>query len=84
MSKRLQVLLDEEELREIRKVARSKRLTVAEWVRQTLRHARREVPVSSRVRKLEAIREAMRHRFPAPPIETMLEEIERGYLSGDS
>jgi hypothetical protein len=84
MSKRLQVLLEEEELRDIRRVARSRRLTVAEWVRQTLRAARREVPTSSRSRKLDAIREATRHRFPAPPIETMLEEIEKGYLSRTS
>jgi hypothetical protein len=80
MSKRLQVLLDDEELREIRKVARSRRVTVAEWVRQTLRAARREIPTSSRMGKLDAIRDAARHRFPAPPIEDMLEEIEKGYL----
>ena len=79
MSKRLQVLLEEDELRDIRKVARSQRLTVAEWVRQTLRAARRQVPLSSRARKLEALEEAERYSFPAGPIEQMLGEIERGY-----
>ncbi|MBP1597340.1 MAG: hypothetical protein H6Q05_2717, partial [Acidobacteria bacterium] len=37
MSKRLQVLLDESELREIQRVARAQKMTVAEWVRQILR-----------------------------------------------
>jgi hypothetical protein len=76
-------LLEEPEMREIRQAARRNRMTVAEWVRQALRAARRRVPESDRATKLAAIREAARHRFPAPPIEQMLEEIERGYL-GDS
>ncbi len=80
MSKRLQVLLEEPELREIQKAARRNRMTVAEWVRQALRAARRRQPERDRARKLAAIREAARYRFPAPPIEQMLEEIERGYL----
>lgn len=81
MSKRLQVLLDEPELREIQKAARLNRMTVAEWVRQALRAARKRQPAKDAARKLEVVRNAYRHRFPAPPIEQMLEEIERGYLS---
>lgn len=42
MSKRLQVLLDEPEMREIRRIARRQKMTVAEWVRQALRAARSE------------------------------------------
>ena len=79
MSKRLQVLLEGSELREIQKVAREQRLTVAEWVRQALRQARRNEPGGSPARKLEAVRRAVRHDFPAGPIEAMLAEIERGY-----
>ena len=41
MSKRLQVILDDEELMEIQRIAELKQMTVAEWVRQTLRAARR-------------------------------------------
>jgi predicted nucleic acid-binding protein len=37
MSKRLQVLLDEQEWREAKRIARVQRLTVAEWVRQMVR-----------------------------------------------
>ncbi len=80
MSKRLQVLLEDSELREIKQVARRNRMTVAEWVRQALRVARRRQPKTDAARKLEVIRGAYRHEFPAGPIEEMLAEIERGYL----
>ena len=79
MSKRLQVLLADQELREIKQVARQNRMTVAEWVRQALRMARRQQP-TDRARKLEVVRAAYKQRFPAGPIEEMLAEIERGYL----
>jgi len=41
MTKRLQVLLDEAEWRQIQRSARAERTTVAEWVRRALRQARR-------------------------------------------
>jgi len=84
MSKRLQVLLDEAEWAEIRRAARARRLTVAEWVRRALRLARRQEPTGDLDRKLAAIRAGARHRFPTGDIERMLEEIERGYRAGDS
>lgn len=79
MSKRLQVLFEEPELDEIQQVARGRQLTVAEWVRQTLRSAVRQQPSRARKSKLEVIRAAARHEFPAPEIDQMLAEIERGY-----
>jgi hypothetical protein len=79
MSKRLQVLLDEAELREIRRAARRNRLTVAEWVRQALRAARENEPAIDAQRKLEALRVGSTHAFPTGDIDRMLEEIERGY-----
>jgi hypothetical protein len=82
MSKRLQVLLDEAELREIRKAARREQVTVAEWVRRALREARKEGPVRDTKRKLDTVRLAARHEFPSADIQTMLAEIERGYGSG--
>ena len=60
MSKRLQVLLDESEFAEIRRNARLNRMTVAEWVRQALRRARQEEPVTDTKRKLAVVREAAR------------------------
>ena len=82
MSIRLQVIVDEDEMEEIRAVARAKRLTVSEWVRLSLREARHDLPRTPKRRKLEAIAEAAGHRFPAGDIETMLAEIERGYATG--
>lgn len=82
MSKRLQVLLEEAELRELRRVARRNNVTVAEWVRQALRAARRSEPTRDAERKLAVVRAAVRKDFPAADIGQMLGEIERGYSSG--
>jgi predicted ATPase len=82
MSKRLQVLFDEQEFSEIQEIARRHRMTVAEWVRQTLRLARQQEPLRASARKLEVLRTAAQHSFPSGDIEQILEEIERGYLSG--
>jgi hypothetical protein len=79
MSKRLQVLLDETELRDIQRLARAQRVTVAEWVRQALRAARRRQPAGDVQKKLAAIRAAARHEFPTADIEQMLSEIAQGY-----
>jgi hypothetical protein len=80
MSKRLQVVLDEKELEEIQEVARRRRLTVAEWVRQVLRTARREQETGDPDRKMAAVRTAVRHAFPTGDVDQMLAEVERGYL----
>ena len=79
MSQRLQVLFDEEELDEIRAVARRNRMTVAEWVRQTLRAALRQQPRDRIARKLAVVEASAEHQFPTAGIDTMLEEIARGY-----
>jgi hypothetical protein len=81
MSKRLQVLLDEAELREVQKAARRERVTTAEWVRRALRSARRAQPLTDAGRKLHVVRVAARHAFPAPDVDQMLAEIERGYTA---
>lgn len=56
-------------------------MTVAEWVRQALRAARRNQPRTGANAKLEAIRAASQHSFPTADIDQMLAEIERGYGS---
>jgi hypothetical protein len=81
MSKRLQVLLEESELREIRRSARRQRMTVAEWVRQALRLARRNEPRSDAGKKLQVVRAAAEHSFPTADIGKMLDQIEQGYLA---
>lgn len=82
MAKRLQVILQDPDYREIQRAARSQRLSIAEWVRQALARARRGQPVVDVEKKLDAIRAAARHESPTADIDTMLAEIERGYLSG--
>lgn len=82
MTMRLQVLLPDDEFAEIRRVAKRHRLTVAEWVRQALRRARRDEPGADPGRKLAAVREAARGEYPTADIDRMLTEIETGYLTG--
>ena len=79
MSKRLQVILDEAEMRQIRSVARRKKMSVSEWVRQALRAAREAEPSADPRRKLEVLRAAVTHRFPTADIDEMLAQIERSY-----
>jgi hypothetical protein len=80
VSKRLQVLVEEDELREIREVARARRMTVAEWVRSAMRVARQREPAEPAERKLAVVRAAAKHDFPTAEIDQMLAEIERGYV----
>ena len=84
MSERLQVLLDEAEFAEIRRIAAAHRLTVAEWVRQALRDARRDEPSTEPQRKLAVVREAASCAYPTADIDTMLAQIEQGYLGESS
>ena len=81
MAKRLQLILQDPEYREIQRAARSRHMSIAEWVRQALNLARRQEPLESLDKKLDAIRVAAKHDFPVGDIEEMLADIERGYGS---
>ena len=83
MSHRLQILLDPDEITAIRAAARRRRLTLSEYVRQTLREARVEEPSSGAAQKLLVVREAAAHAYPTADPEVMEAEIQRGYLGGD-
>ena len=76
------MILQDPEYREIQRMARSRRMSLAEWVRQALDLARRREPLGEVEKKLEAIRAAARHESPTSDIDTMLAEIERGYAAG--
>jgi hypothetical protein len=80
MSKRLQVVLDDQELDEIKRAARKQRMTTAEWVRQALRKAQRTEPRGDAKKKFAVVHAAIAHTFPSANIDQMLQEIERGYL----
>lgn len=83
MTQRLQVLLDDAEFAEIRRIARRHRMTVAEWVRQALRVAKSDEPAVEPRRKLMVVREATAGSYPTADIDQMLAETERGYLGDD-
>lgn len=82
MAKRLQVIVQDPEYREIQRMARSRHMSIAEWVRQALDLARRREPITDVGKKLEIVRAAVRYDYPSGDIEDMLAEIESGYGSG--
>ena len=80
MAKRLQVILQDLEYREIRRIARSRHVSIAEWVRNALALACRHEPLGDAGKKLDVIRAAARHDYPTADIGRILEEIESGYI----
>lgn len=82
MAKRLQVIIRDPEYREIQRMARSRHMSIAEWVRQALELARRREPLSDVGKKLDVVRAAARHDYPSGDIDAMLTEIESGYGAG--
>lgn len=82
VSKRLQVVVTDAELRRFDDSAREHGLSLSEWVRQALRSAERETALGSADAKLASVRAAARHAFPAPDIDEMNAEIEHGYTAG--
>ena len=79
MSKRLQVVVEDKEYREIGRLARRHKMTVSEWVRHALRKAGESEPSVEAGRKLEAVRAAVHHEYPTADIDQMIREIEQGY-----
>ncbi len=81
MTTRLQVLLDDDELRTIQRMARREKLTTAEWVRRRLREGAAASARPDTASRLAAIHTAYRHQSSAPAteIDQLLEEIELGY-----
>ena len=77
MSRRIQVLLDEQDYREIQGIAGRQRVTLSEWVRQALRKAIVDHQGTADA-KLRAIIDASRHRFPTADVDVMLREIHDG------
>jgi len=76
------VILKDPEHRAIQRVARSRHMSLAEWVRQALDLARRSEPAGSMGKKLANVRRAVQHLYPAGDIDRMLAEIESGYAPG--
>lgn len=82
MSKRLQVVVGDEELERYARTADAVGMSVSEWVRQSLRTAERKVSTGDVEAKLAAIRKAASYNFPVPPeIDTLLAEMESARLA---
>jgi hypothetical protein len=82
MSHRLQVLLDEEEIRALRAAAGRERVSVSEYVRKALRAATLDGPASGMAEILMVVREAAKHAYPVADPDQMEREIGAGYLQG--
>jgi uncharacterized membrane protein len=83
MSKRLQVVVKDEELERYARTAEAVGMTMSEWVRQSLRAAEREVSTGDMDAKLAAIRRAANYSFQGREvdIDTMLAETEAARLA---
>ena len=79
MTKRLQVLFDDEELADIQRLAKGRRQTTAAWVRDALRAALATASYPDPEPKLRAVREAMSYAYPTGDIDAIIADIERGY-----
>lgn len=78
MSKRLQIVLDEQELSLFRRRARKQGLSLSEWARAALRRAAATDRGASPEHRLRAIERALQCNHPTANIDDMLAEIERG------
>jgi hypothetical protein len=79
MAKRLQVILKDVEYREVQRAARTRHVSIAQWVRDALDAARRREPSGDVSMKLQSIRASAAFSFPTGDIDQMLAEIEAGY-----
>ena len=77
------MILEDPEMKEIQRAARAQRMTVAEWVRQSLRAARRREPVGEIGKKIAVVRAAARHSYPTGDIDRLLAEIEHDHAGED-
>jgi hypothetical protein len=82
MAKQLRTVLEDLIYCELQRVARSRQMSLAEWVREALDRALRHEPLGSVDEKLGAIRTGARYGSPTSDVGTMLAEIEPGYASG--
>ncbi len=80
MSKRLQVVVAEDELKRYECSAKAAGLTVSAWARQAMNAAERHTSNGDVEAKLAVIRKAATYNFPVSDIDTMLAENEQRYV----
>jgi hypothetical protein len=77
MSRRLQVVVRDEDLARYERSAQAAGLTLSEWTRQAMSESERRTSSGDVEAKLAAVREAVAHNgVPAVDIDTMNAEIE--------
>ncbi|MCX6596875.1 MAG: antitoxin [Acidobacteria bacterium] len=82
MSKRLQVVLPDEDMAALQQFAQRDRISVGELVRRELKAAQERRPKRSVEEKLRAIRELAQGSAPTGDIDQMNTEIMSGYIRG--
>jgi hypothetical protein len=80
MSKRLQVILPDDEYNKIKRNARHAKQNLASWVRNALRRISDSEPNSSEEEKLRILKKALTISAPIDDISVIKEQIQQGYL----
>ncbi len=78
MSKRLQIVMSEDEAKRLRQCALREGLTVSEWARRALRRAELQQSGPTPEQKVRALDRALTCNHPAGEIDKMLAEIDQG------
>lgn len=78
MSKRLQIVMPEEEIEELRRAAERAGMSLSEWARVALRQAKRRQQGPTAAEKLEAMERALECGHPTGDIHEILASIEMG------
>ncbi len=78
MSKRLQVLIPEEEFRELHKVSKSQNKSVADWVRESIHIRLQANKPETPEKRLARLLKFARFSGPSGDIKQILSEIEKG------
>lgn len=78
MTKRLQIVVDDEEHERFRKAAAREGLTLSEWVRRALGRARETQKGPTASRKIAALDRALKCDHATSDMDEMLAEIEKG------
>ncbi|MBI5705968.1 MAG: hypothetical protein HZC36_03140 [Armatimonadetes bacterium] len=79
MSKRLQVLISDEEMALIKRRAEGEHLPVGQWVRKSLRQVAEQRSSKTYEERMAALEEASKVNAPTCDIDQMLRESEKGY-----
>ena len=78
MSKRLQIVMPDEEIEELRRSAEREGMSLSEWARIALRRAQRSQQGPTAEDKLTAVERALECGHPTGDIQEILASIEKG------